>query len=158
MKTLTDIIERNDYKRLTPSLKERTEEVAEIIRKKMRQLSLDKIDLDEDKVSLRIKTFKANCGSSYTCLMLVRSVEYYTVVTDDHEEKYENLVSLEDIGCEYYYQRDYNCYIIGANYREALNFLNKANSIMQHLDKIETAQTDEVNKVLADTEWIVKAS
>lgn len=158
MKTVTEIIERTDYKRLTPALEERTEEVAEVIRKKMRQLSLDKIDLDDDNVSLRIKTFKANCGSSHTCLMLVRSVECYTVCTDYHEEKIENLVSLEDIDCEYYYQHDYNCYIIGANHREALNFLNKANNIMQYLDKIETAQTDEVNKALADTEWIVKES
>lgn len=154
MKTVTEIIERNDYKRLTPSLKERTEEVAEIIRKKMRQLHIDNIKLDEDNVTLKFETFNANCGSSYTCLMLLRGVEY----DDWYEKNVEKYVSIESIGHSWYYGGDYDCYIVGANYKEALKFLNNANSIMQQLDKIETKQVEEVNKALADTEWIVKAS
>ena len=71
-----------------------------------------------------------------------------------------NLFILTKCGCPIWrqYYSDYDCYIVGANYKEALKFLNNANSIMQQLDKIETKQVEEVNKALADTEWIVKAS
>lgn len=128
MKTLQEIISRKDYQRLTVQLKERVEELAVIVRNKMGEL-------DETEVlDYKISEVHAN-GYSY---------EYLSCRVGS-----KNL-SLEDINKEYYFTGDFNCKIIGASNKQALEFLNQIEEILEILDEVETKKVSDIQLALND--------
>lgn len=150
-KSLDSILARNDYKRLTASLKERVEDIAKRIREKMEELD---IPHDEDfyegeicanGVTVRIDSVRTNGLGSYEFLAIRREGEY-------HGEY--SWYSLEDINREYYYAGDFNARVRGANSKEALAFLNVARQLIEGLGAVERVNTSMVEKALNDTENI----
>lgn len=147
-KSLEAILARQDYINLTPALKERVEEIAKAIRLKMNDLDLTNRIItgtyvrDGKKLRLGVEIKKVSaCGYSdyYLSLSTLYSDEAY----DGH--------SLEDVGRSYYYCNDYDAYVKGASYPEALMFLNASASIIEKLGEIETQKVEAVTAALAAT-------
>ena len=148
-KSLEEILSRQDYKNLTPALKERVEEIAKSIRLKMDELDLTGRIIvgayiqDGEKHQLGVEIKKASaCGCSDYYLAL-SSLLYSDEYIDGH--------SLEDVGCSYCYCNDYNARVNGASYPEALMFLNASASIIEKLGEIETQQVEAVTAALNAT-------
>lgn len=143
-KSIDEIINRDDYTRLTKALKDRTEEIAVKVRHKMNDLDLDKIDIDG--LILTVKKYSADYGQYHSDKL---SIERYCPV--DYDGGYYEYLSLEDINESYYLAGDYKCKIEGASNKQALKFLNSAKKIFSYLDEIETQQVNDVNKALEET-------
>ena len=126
MKTIDEIVNRNDYKSLNEALNERVKEIAEIIRKKMYCLQIEELDY------YRICEVKSGSGSS----------DDYLAIGDGYAVR-----SLESDG-EYYFCNDFNCKVIAASYEEKLGFLNYSRNLFNLLDSIETKKCDEIKKAL----------
>ena len=122
-KTLDEILNRNDYVRLTATLKTRAEEIAKRIREKMKDLDISNNDdfykgeIGIDDVAVRVKSIKSRAGE-YEFLAIKREGECYGE---------SSWYSLEDIGKEY----------LGASNKEALAFLNVAKKLIEGLGNIE---------------------
>lgn len=144
-KSIDEIINRDDYARLTKeALKDRTEEIAVKVRRKMQDLDLDEIKADGFK--LAVKKYSADYGQYHSDKL---SIERHCV--DVYNEEYNEYVSLEDINESYYLAGDYKCRITGASNKEALKFLNSAKKIFEYLDDTESEQVNDVTKVLEET-------
>jgi hypothetical protein len=126
MKTIDEIVARNDYKNLNEALNERVKEIAEIIRKKMYYLQIEELD------DYRICEVKANSGFS----------DDYLAVEDEFAFR-----SLE-ADSSYYYCNDFNCHVCAASYHQKLNFLNSCKRLFEELDQIETKKCEEIKKAL----------
>ena len=143
-KSIDEIINRDDYTRLTKTLKDRTEEIAVKVRRKMNDLDLYTIKVDG--LTLTVKKYSADYGQYHSDKL---SIERHCI--DDYKEEYNEYVSLEDINESYYLAGDYKCWITGASNKEALKFLNSAKKIFEYLDEIETQQVNDVTKALEET-------
>lgn len=143
-KSIDEIINRDDYTRLTKTLKDRTEEIAVKVRRKMNDLDLDEMIINGFKIVM--KKYSADYGQYHSDKL---SIERHCI--DDYNEVYNEYVSLEDINESYYLAGDYNCRITGASNKEALKFLNSAKNIFEYLDEIETQQVNDVTKALEET-------
>lgn len=143
-KSIDEIINRDDYARLTKALKDRTEEIAVKVRRKMQDLDLDTIKADG--FTLAVKKYSANQGQYHFDNL---SIKRYCAV--DYGGGYYEYLSLEDINESYYAYDDFNCKIEGATAKQALKFLNSAKKIFENLDEIETQQVNDVNKALEET-------
>ena len=143
-KTIDEIINRDDYARLTKALKDRTEEIAVKVRRKMNDLDLDEIYIEG--MTLIVKEYSADHGQYHFDNL---SIKQYCAV--DYDGGYDEYLSLEDINESYYAYDDFNCKIEGASTKQALKFLNSAKKIFEYLDEIETQQVNEVNKALEET-------
>ena len=143
-KTIDEIINRDDYARLTKELKNRTEEIAVKVRRKMNDLDLDEIYIEG--LTLIVKEYSADHGQYHFDNL---SIKQYCAV--DYDGGYDEYLSLEDINESYYAYDDFNCKIEGASTKQALKFLNAAKKIFEYLDEIETQQVNEVNKALEET-------
>lgn len=149
-KSLEEILSRQDYKNLTPALKERVEAIAKAIRRKMDELDLtDRIipgnyiqDGVEHSLGVQVKKVSANGCSDY---YLALSSLYFA---DEDNDGF----SLEDVGRSYYYCNNYNALVRGVSYPAALKFLNASASIIRKLGEIETEQVKAVTAALAATE------
>ena len=142
-KTLDEILNRNDYVRLSESLKEQTKEIAKRIRTKMEELdintdSFDNGEIGADGVTVCVKSRKSNAGS-YEYLAIKRKGEYY----GDGE-----WYSLEDVGKDYYFAGDFNAEIVGASNKEALAFLNVAKKLIEGLGEVEDKLVNSVQTAL----------
>ena len=126
MKTIDEIVNRNDYKSLNEALNERVKEIAEIIRKKMYYLQIEELD------DYRICEVKSNSGFS----------DDYLAVEDVYAYR-----SLEADG-EYYFCNDFNCKVCAASYQQKLEFLNNSRNLFNLLDSIETKKCDEIKNSL----------
>ena len=126
MKTIEEIVNRNDYKSLNESLNDRVKEISKIIRKKMYELELTELD------DYRICEVKSNSGFS----------DDYLAVEDEYAFR-----SLETDG-GYYFCNDFNCHVISATHHQKLNFLNNSRNLFNLLDSIETKKCDEIKKAL----------
>lgn len=122
MKTIDEILNRSDYKRMSEQLESRCNEIAKKLRIKMYQLDLSEIG------DYEVRFFR-NSNGTYRFLAYEGS-------------------SLEDVNNSYYYCGDFNCRVVGASHRVALRFLNNAKNLFEHLDKIEDEQTKEVSDAL----------
>ena len=128
-KEIDEILNRNDYVRLTAKLKSRVEELAKRIREKMEDLDIandDNFDNGEiglDGVVVRVVSIKRQFGE----------YEYLAIKREGESSWY----SLEDIGKEYYYARDFSAKVVGASNKEALAFLNVAKKLIEGLGNIE---------------------
>ncbi len=143
-KTIDEILKRDDYARLTKTLKDRTEEIAVKVRRKMNALDLDEIYIEG--LTLIVKEYSADNGQYHFDNL---SIKRHRI--DDYNEVSDVYVSLEDINESYYAYNDYYCKIEGANNKDALKFLNAAKKIFEYLDEIETQQVNDVTKALEET-------
>ena len=144
VKTIDEILKRDDYARLTKTLKDRTEEIAVKVRRKMNALDLDEIYIEG--MTLIVKEYSADHGQYHFDNL---SIKQYCAV--DYDGGYDEYLSLEDINESYYAYDDFNCKIEGASTKQALKFLNAAKKIFENLDEIETQQVNDVNKALEET-------
>lgn len=142
---LNQILARDDYKRLTATLKEKVEEVAKRIRQKMDELDIiddddfDKGEIGINNIVVRSMSVKANSGFSYEFLGIKR-------YEDDNSRIY--WASLEDIEHTFYFCNDYKAKVYGATNKEALAFLNVAAKLIAGLGEIEEKKADEIQKAL----------
>ena len=143
-KSIDEIINRDDYTRLTKTLKDRTEEIAVKVRRKMNDLDLDEMIINGFKIV--VKKYSADYGQYHSDKL---SIERYCAV--DYDGGYYEYLSLEDINESYYLAGDYNCRITGASNKEALKFLNSAKNIFEYLDDTESEQVNDVTKALEET-------
>ena len=143
-KSIDEILNRDDYARLTKALKNRTEEIAVKVRRKMNDLDLDEMIINGFK--LVVKKYSADYGQYHSDKL---SIERYCPV--DYDGGYYEYLSLEDINESYYLAGDYKCKIEGASNKQALKFLNSAKKIFEYLDEIETQQVNDVTKALEET-------
>ena len=144
VKTIDEIINRDDYARLTKTMKDRTEEIAVKVRRKMNDLDLDEIYIEG--LTLIVKEYSADHGQYHFDNL---SIKQYCAV--DYDGGYDEYLSLEDINESYYAYDDFKCKIEGATAKQALKFLNSAKKIFENLDEIETQQVNDVNKALEET-------
>ena len=144
VKTIDEILKRDDYARLTKTLKDRTEEIAVKVRRKMNALDLDEIYIEG--MTLIVKEYSADHGQYHFDNL---SIKQYCAV--DYDGGYDEYLSLEDINESYYAYDDFNCKIEGGSTKQALKFLNAAKKIFENLDEIETQQVNDVNKALEET-------
>lgn len=126
MKTLQEVLDRNDYVRLTESLKSKTIELAEKIRHKMEALDLEYF--------YGYDIVRAN-ANGYTTVYLAYSKGY-------------DRFSLEDER-SYYFCGNFNCRIQAATNDMRLKFLNVAGDMLADLDKEETAKCEAIETTLA---------
>lgn len=143
-KSIDEIINRDDYTRLTKALKDRTEEIAVKVKRKMKDLDLDEMIINGFKIV--VKKYSADYGQYHSDKL---SIERYCPV--DYDGGYYEYLSLEDINESYYLAGDYKCKIEGASNKQALKFLNSAKKIFEYLDDTESEQVNDVTKALEDT-------
>ena len=128
-----EILNRNDYVRLSAKLKSRVEELAKSIREKMEELDIENDnnfyygEIGVDDVAVRVESIKSRAGE-YEFLAIKREGECYGEAS---------WYSLEDIGKEYYYAGDFTAKVVGATNKEALTFLNVAKKLIEGLGELE---------------------
>ena len=128
-----EILNRNDYVRLSAKLKSRVEELAKSIREKMEELDIENDnnfycgEIGIDDVAVRVESIKSHAGE-YEFLAIKREGECYGEAS---------WYSLEDIDKEYYYAGDFTAKVVGASNREALAFLNVAKKLIEGLGELE---------------------
>ena len=129
-----EILNRNDYVRLSAKLKSRVEELAKRIREKMEELDIENDDdfdsgeIGIDNVVVRVVSMKRRTFGEYEYLAIKRDGECYGEAS---------WYSLEDIGKEYYYAGDFTAKVVGASNKEALSFLNVAKKLIEGLGELE---------------------
>lgn len=150
-KSLDVMLARDDYKRLTDSLKERTSRIAEMIRNKMEELDIpcdddyDNGEIGYEGVTVRVASVRSNSCGSHKFLGIKR----------EYLGDFETWASLEDIDEGYYYCGDFNAWVEGATNKEALAFLNVAAKLIEGLDEIENKQVAAINEALNKTKNIL---
>lgn len=139
-KTIDEILNRNDYSRLTEQMRQRVEEIAERIHYK-----LDNLDIANDSdyhngeirygdVIVRVARYSYN-DDYYTTLTIKSGDEWHT---------------LERVGREVGF--DDGNYIRGrATNNECLAFLNVARKLIEGLGYIEKKKAEAIQKALSDT-------
>ena len=134
MKTLDEILKREDYKRLTSEMAERVYDIAIKIRRKMHSLDIKELTVD----GLKIRDCKRRSNvDSYVFLAVV-----------DNEDYEDSLYDINDSG---YLHNDYSCWINGATNKEALAFLNRARKIIEYLGEKEEEKVKVIQQAMADT-------
>lgn len=142
MKTIDEILERNDYSRLTENLKERVDELAKKIRRKMTILDLihdndfDKGEIGTNDVVVAVKSVRSKGFGEY---------EYLAIKSGN------DWLSLEDIGKMYYYTGDFSLPVQGASNHDALRFLNHAKELIKGLADYEDKKSQEIERQLEET-------
>ena len=137
-----EILNRNDYVRLSSKLKSRVEELAKRIREKMEDLDIanddnfDNGEIGADGVVVRVVSIKRQTFGEYEYLAIKREGECYGE---------SSWYSLEDIGKEYYYAGDFTAKVVGATNKEALAFLNVAKKLIEGLGELEQKRVESVN-------------
>lgn len=145
MKTdINKILERQDYSRMTKSLREKCNQVAEAISKKMKDLELDGTD-----DGLFVKGIKMFCVDGWLYI---------------HTPEEENINDYRDYCSEYrpvstvviYKEFDVDGVghfdIFPCSNKRALEFLNNAVAIIEKLGEIEQEKVDAISKALEATE------
>ena len=146
-KEIYEILNRNDYVRLTAKLKSRVEELAKRIREKMEDLDIANDDnfydgeIGVDAVVVRVVSIK-----EYKYLAIKREGKCYGE---------SSWYSLEDIGKEYYYAGDFSAKVVGASNKEALAFLNVAKKLIEGLGNIEDERVNNLQTALKNTNLIL---
>ena len=148
-KEIYEILNRNDYVRLTAKLKSRVEELAKRIREKMEELDIVNDDnfyngeIGVDGVVVRVVSIKRPFGE----------YEYLAIKRECYGES--SWYSLEDIGKEYYYAGDFSAKVVGASNKEALSFLNVAKKLIEGLGNIEDERVNNLQIALKNTDLIL---
>ena len=139
-KTIDEILNKNDYSRLTEQVRQRVEEIAERIHYK-----LDNLDIANDSdyhngeicygdVIVRVANYSYN-DDYYTTLTIKSGGEWHTL------ERVGRAVGFDD-----------GNYIRGrATNNECLAFLNVARKLIEGLGYIEERKAEAIHKALSDT-------
>lgn len=133
MKSLQEIINRNDYKNMNKALINRAIEVANIIREKMQYLDMDNGEdysfeneiRDEIRLSVRSVYARSLNYSEEHLYISVRGVYGYESFALDTDKSY----------CV---AGDFTARVRRASYNQFCKFLNFANLVLQQLDEQET--------------------
>lgn len=136
------ILARDDYKRMTGSLKEKVEEIAKAIRRKMDELDVDNSYPEGGLCAKDVRVLVAHLGyvetGFFDCLVL-ESVDEGTGFQVFH--------SLEDAGDVL--QADRGFFVRGlATNKERIAFLNAASSLIKKLGAIEQENVENIQNVL----------
>jgi len=132
MKTLQQIIERDDYKRLSRNLANKVEELAEIIIKKMEELDIDELG--------ELAIIKKS-SSYFTQKYLVMKKDYY------YQSGVLNVCRNSTLGngrIGFYYAGDFSQWVDFATNQQALYFLSNFKKYMELLDEVESRKTAEI--------------
>lgn len=148
MTDFNKILNRSDYSRLVASVKDKCEEVAKVVRKKMEELDIPndpnyyygEVAAAND-IIVRVVSKRSNVGTYDFLAIKGEEEDGDSTVTTWH--------SLEDINKDYYYGGDFTARIIGANSKEALRFLNAAGDLVKSLDLIEDGQVQRGEDILS---------
>lgn len=141
MKTLDEIINNENYKKLNGALIDRSIELAEKIREAMRSAEITEIG------DYSIRTVRSGrCGYSDTSLYIEAEVESNWGC----EPEYHNLEATESK----YFCGDFDCWIDAAKGKDRLKFLNDAKSILEEIESIKQKRMEEVEKALKEVESI----
>lgn len=154
MKSLQEIINRNDYVNMNAALIKRAVEVAEIICNKMEELDFEKNESfrfgDKDNgIRLSLTTFRdiySDCSVTHLCIC-------HRVYDEDgiHYDYYAI-----DTECSYRLNCGTGPFIQRASYCEFCKILNMANTILQELDEHETKLVEKGKKALENSAGIAK--
>lgn len=134
MKTLDEIINNAEYKRLNGALLDRSIELAEKIRKAMVSAEIQSLDV------YYIRTVRSRSGDSDTSL-------YIAVRDDDGEFEFRSLEHSDS----YYFMRDFNCWITAAEGKDRLKFINDAKMLLSEIDEEKQKRIDDINSALDAT-------
>lgn len=139
-KTIDEILNRNDYSRLTEQMRQRVEEIAERIHYKLDNLDIANNsdyhngEIHYGDVVVRVAHYSYND-------------DYYTTLTIKSDEAWH---TLERVGREVGF--DDGNYIRGrATNNECLAFLNVARKLIEGLGYIEKKKVEAIQKALSDT-------
>lgn len=137
MKTLDELIERNDYKVVNARLRKRCAELGEKLLKACQLIELDEEEeFQLGRLTFSIRTLKPRCGFTEDIIFL-----------HDGEERYAiNRV------LSYYFCNDYNYYVNAAPSKVFLRFLNNAKFVFADLEAAQNNVMKDMIKALADTE------
>lgn len=140
MKTLEEIIARNDYKNLTSALKQKASELARTIRDKMIEVDIEQVVVKEFSYMMKKTIFHLEDGNyeTHRCLCYLAKgwaepivngePTYYNLEeTDDHGEQNNGLFASTEMLC---------C------------FVNNAREILNKIDEIETIKCKEIEETL----------
>jgi hypothetical protein len=140
MKTIDEILKRDDYKKLVPALRSRAEEVAHLIKEKM--VDLDLRSFDGTGFSLHIVRSRTNCGS----------YEYLAFDAGESDYYYAHRFYCLDGAYQGYVHDDFNHPCYTASNGMMLKFLNNAKEIIEKLDEIETEKVKSITEALKNVE------
>lgn len=141
MKTLDEIINRQDYRKLNKALKERAQVIAKKIAEKLYSL-----DAEWDSRKDDYPPYAVTVGQNqYACKLNI-----YTLNGEKSTDGVR-LVVLKDNRCG----REVKCYSLccldygtEANHEKFLNFLNDAREIIDKIDEFENSMVEDINSAL----------
>lgn len=148
MKTIDEIINRQDYVRMNNALIARAHEVAVIIRDKMNQIDM-KASKSAPCIALK-EIFRYSNGERFSCGL---SLCYRVAITDPEDRYYCQLD-----GCKpfRYYSLDER-----TSWNESVNdeadskmllyFMNNVRTILDEIDELETKKVAEMEKAINET-------
>lgn len=136
MKTIDQIINNENYKKLNNALIERVIAIAEKIKEECIKLDLD----DYDSFKLGGCTFKIG---------KVKCSGYYQYNLYMYTER--DLVAIDETN-SYYYMNDYNCWVKASNNSEKLQFLQHAKAIFADIDAEKEERCKSIESALKETE------
>jgi hypothetical protein len=159
MKTLDEIINRNDYKMENKALVKRAEQLAIFFRDKMRYFGMSYQPCEEDQprkgmsITVNNNTYTVRKMNWYLNGELYKS-EYYFARLVYHNDYCEG-----PYPARYYfdYEANFNCdgdMDHEATYTIYVEFLNDAKEILKALDDIETRRVVEINNAIDNSKDI----
>lgn len=137
MKTLEEIINNENYKKINTALIDRSIELAGKIREAMQSAEIEEIG------DYSIRKVSSNSGFSDTSLYIYCLGSY-----DDPEPEYRSLETSESR----YYTGDFNCWIEAAKGKDRLKFINDAKSILEEIDAIKQKRMKDIDNALKEVE------
>lgn len=130
-KSIDEIVNNENYTRLNEALRDRSIEIAKIVRNEM--YKLDIIEIGDYKI-IEVKS-----NGFYN--------EYLGMIKEGNGNEY---VSLEDKK-SYYFAGDYNRWIEAAKAQDRIQFLNAAKDIFEEIDKIKENRCKSIEFLLNET-------
>lgn len=141
IKKLEKVIERNDYKKLSLKLAKKTEELAEIIIKKMLELQISELE------NLKLKTIKVDDFIDYYLIIDSFYFENTYITSGALNFNKRNKGRNKDL---IYFTNMTAIYT--SNDNEALYFLNNFKKYLIKLDEIETKKSEKIKETLKEVE------
>lgn len=135
MKSIDEIINREDYKKLNEALKERSIQIAKMLRGLMYELEIGQLG------DYRICEVKGNGCSE----------DYLGILVDGTDEEYHSL----EHGKSFHYANDFHCWIQAATGQERLQFLNAAKTLFEEIDNMKTERCQKIENALSETESLI---
>lgn len=137
MKTIDQIINNENYKKLNAALVNRVIEIAEKIKEECLKLDLD--DCDSFRLggyTFQVRETKSRSGYSQYNLYMYTERDF---------------VAIDEI-TSYYYMNDFNCWIRASNNSEKLQFLQHAKAIFADIDAEKEERCESIESALKETE------